>query len=247
MYCKHCGNQIDDDSLFCNKCGGEQKTVAPQPKKVKETPTEEKPKTIDKSQITPRSCPECGSTEHRMTRTNTAEKVNQVRICANCGNKYRTVMDVQGDIDHCKGTLIGIGVCAVILIAVLCFLYSALSVGETLEYWDWVDSDRKMSVYYFFIIAVIGAIPILSGVIKRAKELDGFSVEKERIEAEYSALCAKYGIPDMSGVVTEEVEYSDLCAGEADCLICAECEELNPITAKTCLNCGCELYNPNSD
>lgn len=95
-------------------------------------------------------------------------------------------------------------------------------------------------------MAVMSAIAVVPGFIKRAKEMDSLTVEKEQIEAEYSALCAKYGIPDMSATITDDIDYSDVCAGEVDYLICAECEELNPVTAKTCLNCGCELYNPNN-
>lgn len=37
MFCKYCGNQMDDDSVFCNKCG---KKVAAQPAAVPAKPKE---------------------------------------------------------------------------------------------------------------------------------------------------------------------------------------------------------------
>ena len=64
MFCKYCGSQLDDDSIFCNKCGkkiAEQKTtittVSTQPvitTSAKPQPTTTQPKTTQSSSATQR-------------------------------------------------------------------------------------------------------------------------------------------------------------------------------------------------
>lgn len=180
MYCKYCGIQIDDDAKFCSKCGHEQ-----------HKPVEEQSKTatqntgIVQQPITSYSCPKCGCTDFRTSRTN-ADRINRVRICVNCNNSYRTERDIDEDVEYCKNSIIGLTVCAVVLVLIFIFLANIFDVGYTLEHWRWASDSKKESVYLFFVIVIIGCFAVIPGFIKRSSEIDSLNVEKERVLAEYS-------------------------------------------------------------
>ena len=71
MYCKHCGKQLDDDSIYCKYCG---KTQEPT-----ETPYEQSTKNAQKIYLDKKiTCPNCKS--HEIAFVTEYHKVPAIRI-----------------------------------------------------------------------------------------------------------------------------------------------------------------------
>lgn len=194
-YCKFCGSKIDDDSVFCSACG---RSLADAPTQAKK-PTESTPS--PDVVITPGSCPNCGSASYQITKTHESQ-IKRPRVCNNCGNSYRTVKDIQSDIEYCKSALGPIAASGIILFIVILIIASAVNIFETCANWDWASDDKKGLVIFVIAISIAGAIAVLPSLTKRAKEIDELTEEKDHLEAKNRALDIKNAstIPDYKTI-----------------------------------------------